>query len=375
MAGRRAGTALLLVATAAWPLAGCGGSQPGDHAAQRTGGPVFGYSDGAYSNTDPAGAGEATKAADYAARGGARVVRVLVRWAFVQPSGPTEWTWDTSDSYVAALRARGIRPLFVVTSAPDWALDPADHCGGPVHLNLCPPARAHLAEWAAFIQRLLRRYAGARPYGLEVWNEPNFVVDWKSVRGIDPKRYAQMLHVAARAVRDVAPDVPVVLGGLALVGDDPANLAVSPARYLRRLKGLGIAGDFDALGVHPYPRPDAQHPAPATGRVEDTLAKVRRAAAQAFGRDIPLWITETGYATPPSGGGEVDEAGQASGLLSLYDRAAKDPDVKLFLVYRLRDPVNVPPADAYGVLRGDWSPKPAYCRLAEAFGSPGACGG
>jgi hypothetical protein len=336
--------------------------------------PAFGYADGSFYDVPP-GAGEASVAAARAREGGAAVVRVLVRWAYVQPLSASDWDWSTVDAYIQALDAAGIRPLLVVTTSPGWAQDPADRCT----TILCPPAASRLPAFATFVEQLARRYAGADPAGIEIWNEPNLTVDWKTATGPDPKRYTALLKAGASASRKVDSKLPVILGGLASGLD--GFYKYSSTTFLNVVYANGGKGSFDAIGLHPYPQPDERNPFPSTWQLDFALYQARYARDVNNDRGRAIWITETGFSTGmpargdwPAVSGTATEGTQGQGILAWYDRAAQFSDVKAFLVWRLRDDAASPYETGWGVLHGDWSPKPAFCELHERF-APAVTGG
>lgn len=354
----RAATALVLLA-----LAGCGGGGDGGVAAGRS--VTFGFADGLY------GGAEGRRAAREADRLGAQVVRVLVRWASVERAPGTP-DWSAVDDEVRALEAAGVKALPVITSAPPWAHDPADACPDV----LCPPAPEHEADLAAFAAALAGRYGADVLHGIEVLNEPNSTVDWHAKGGPDPERYARILKTTAAAIRRAAPDVPVVFGGLAPTKDIPTSGRLSTGTFLRRAYAAGARGSFDAIGVHVYAHPDEAADPPALERLDGSLDEAREARRAAQDGEVPLWITETGYATgmPARNGlpevpGEVTPAEQGPALLAAYDHLAEMSDVELVLLWRLRDDAAAPREKGFGVLNGDWSPKPAAAELGRRFGT------
>src|SRR4051794_41446330 len=53
-------------------------------------------------------------------RAGARIARVAVSWELAEPRRG-EYDWSQTDRAAAALRAQGVRLLFVISAAPAWA--------------------------------------------------------------------------------------------------------------------------------------------------------------------------------------------------------------------------------------------------------------
>jgi hypothetical protein len=134
-----------------------------------------------------------------------------------------------------------------------------------------------------------------------------------------------MLARAYRAVKDVAPQLPVAAAGLAFTEGNGAE-AVNDLDYLRDLFAAGAADTMDALAVHPYGfgRPPDESPSPDRlnfRRLE--LYRARMEASDAAAR--PVWITEMGWRSaapnPDDRWQVVTPAQQRSYTLAALDRA------------------------------------------------------
>ena len=139
-----------------------------------------------------------------------------------------------------------------------------------------------------------------------MWNEPNFPLFWAPK--VSAPRYAQLLGIAARAIRGEDPGARIVLAGLAPVENGPL-----PWVYLRRLYRVpGVEADFDVVGLHPY--------AGSLYSLEYQIEQARSAMADAGDRETPLEVTEFGVAS----GGALQSpmnktpGGQASFLRRAY---------------------------------------------------------
>jgi beta-xylosidase len=108
-----------------------------------------------------------------------------------------------------------------------------------------------------------------------LWNEPNNPAHWN--RTLDPggARFAEMLQLAAAAVRDANPAVTRVLGGISPI--DPA--------WLDDLRQRGALEGLDAVAVHGFPVDWNLWP------LADWPAKVEAARAAS---GLPVWVTEAG---------------------------------------------------------------------------------
>ena len=235
-------------------------------------------------------------------------LRVPVYWFECEPVRGG-YDFGRLDEVVGEAAARGIRVLPFVYGTPAWlAPDPAR-----------PPLESATARgaWSSFLRQLIERYgpggefwdgrAGALPIRRwQIWNEPNFRLFWAPHPV--PRQYAQLLRLAAGAIRGADPGAQIVLGGVA-----PVAGGLLPWVYLRRLYRVpGVERDFDFVAVHPY-----------SIRVGNTIAQVRlaREAIEAAGdAATPILVTELGVAssgTIPSPF-VLGEAGQAEYLRGAF---------------------------------------------------------
>jgi hypothetical protein len=147
---------------------------------------------------------------------GIREVRADVSWT------DALWgSWDRTDRIVQKLDSRGLRWYPIL-----------DAYGQPREAAAQPPDPALYAQAA---RDFALRYRG-RIESVELWNEPNYRTFWTGT----PQQYAEMFRRASRAIKAVAPEIRVVVGGL-------ANLRGWEAWLLR----AGLT-DFDAIALHPY---------------------------------------------------------------------------------------------------------------------------
>jgi beta-xylosidase len=113
---------------------------------------------------------------------------------------------------------------------------------------------------------------------IKFWNEPNNLSHWDFQMDPEWEEYARMTTLGARAVRAVAPDVALVLGGMSPI--DPS--------WLRLMKRRGVLDELDVVAVHGFPL-DWNH-----WRLEDWPAKIAEIEAET---DLPVWVTEVGVST------------------------------------------------------------------------------
>ena len=87
-----------------------------------------------------------------------------------------------------------------------------------------------------------------------------------------------MTETAARAIRKLAPDLTLVLGGISPI--DP--------EFISLLRGYGLLEHLDAIGVHGFPL-DWNH-----WQLNDWPKKLDQIRAVT---DLPVWVTEVGVST------------------------------------------------------------------------------
>jgi beta-xylosidase len=194
-----------------------------------------------------------------------------------------------------------------------------------------------------------------------IWNEPNNKSHWDPV--LDPgwTRFAELARLAGRAIRDVNPALPRVLGGISPI--DPA--------FLRNLEEQGVMDEIDVVALHGFPLDWNLwqiHDWPA--RVDE----IRAATAK------PIWVTEVGISS--FGAEEV----QHWGLKRTADLLiGKVPRIHWYSLYDLPRawPATTRHREAegssyyrhfyMGLLREDGSPKPAMQGYRAVAGEMGLC--
>ncbi len=191
---------------------------------------------------------------------------------------------------------------------------------------------------------------------VKFWNEPNNLSHWDFELDPEWREFATMTASAAEAVRGLAPDLRLVLGGISPI--DPV--------FMGLLKSYGVLDTVDAVAVHGFPL-DWNH-----WRLDEWPAKLDEIRAVT---DLPIWVTEVGVST--FGADEV----QVFGL----ERTAELllPEAERVYWYSLLD---LPPAwgattrhkesegSSYyrhfymGLVRADGTPKPALERFDPRLG-------
>lgn len=286
---------------------------------------------------------------------GARWVRLHVQW---REAEPFPGSYDLAmlahyDRAVAVSRAAGSRVAIMVYNAPAWA-------SGSTERN----TPTDPADFGAFMRFLAVRYAG-QVAAYEIWNEPNVLRFWST--GRDPAAYTALLKAAYAGVKAGDPAARVVYAGLSF----------SDWQFLEASYAAGARGYFDVMATHPYTYCGTRDPEEIRywdGKItEGSFVAYRniRATMLAHGDDKPIWLTEFGWNTSSQTCdlsrkiyGGVTEQMQADYITRAFRILEQDPYVEVAFLYNFRNNYWSRDADVhhaqYGILRTDFSPKPAY---------------
>ncbi len=110
------------------------------------------------------------------------------------------------------------------------------------------------------------------------WNEPNNLSHWDYQMDPEWKEFAHMAILGVRSVRELRPDLSLILGGISPI--DP--------NFIRLLASYGLIDLLDAVGIHGFPL-DWNH-----WQIQEWPRKVRE-IEEVAGR--PVWVTEVGAST------------------------------------------------------------------------------
>src|SRR5512147_2079656 len=97
--------------------------------------------------------------------------RILFYWSELQPNGPDDWNiFHVEDGWISAALANGRQVIGLLENTPRWATDGANQIGVPRGLYL--PIDDPNNLWAAFVRKVVKRYAGRIDHWI-IWNEPD----------------------------------------------------------------------------------------------------------------------------------------------------------------------------------------------------------
>ena len=253
--------------------------------------------------------------------GGIETIRLPVAWSSVQSSPSGGYDWSLVDATMALAARDRLEVLPFLTSSPRWVTGSSRRL--PVD-----NARQRRA-WFEFVYAAVARYGRGGAFwdehgpgsldpltpmpvrAWQIWNEENFFF---FTRPASPGRYARLLKLSRRAVRQADPRADVVLGGL--FGDPRQHPphAMDAADFLDRLYRVGgIKTAFDAVALHPYAADAAE--------LRSLVEGVRGTMIGHRDRRAGLYLTEVGWGSqfnPRVVAFEVGLHGQARELRSSY---------------------------------------------------------
>jgi hypothetical protein len=293
---------------------------------------------------------------------GAGIVRVFVYWPLLEPSSGQVSPAYTSqlDSLISQAGACGIRVMFTLVTSPPWnSMAPAEI--DPFTAGSYPPARTEEFHW--MVAWILRQWPTL--HSIEVWNEPNYLPYWKGT----PADYAALVRAAVAAKREVGSSTLILAGGLA------SGVVDYLVDYLDQLYAAGLSGQ-DGISIHPYSMDcdgpcTLTDPGPAQTPFRAGITRIHDLMV-AHGDRSGLWLTEFGYPSCPAAPSCLPEAQQARWLAKSIRIAACYPYVRGLTPFTIRDipgdPRYAHVMDAhFGLLRTDFTPKPAYSALSSLY--------
>nr|WP_296769756.1 cellulase family glycosylhydrolase [Rhodococcus sp. (in: high G+C Gram-positive bacteria)] len=269
--------------------------------------------------------------------------RLSIPWSNVEYT-QNQLDWSAVDRVVNAVNARGISILGIIAYTPPWATSPV---GQP--LNTRPASPALFGQFAG---KAAARYAG-KISAFEIWNEPNGSMFYGP--SPDAAGYTQLLKAAYPAIK-AANSSATVVGGVLGAVEDAAGMQ-NPVTFANQMYAAGAAGYFDALSYHPY-----QYSLKFADGVYVDHSPARQmmdlhAAMVANGDGAKkIWATEYGVPTA-----YVSESVQSDMITHFITKWQELPYAGPVYLYQLRDQQtgSGDPEMTFGLLRTDWSGKPA----------------
>lgn len=296
---------------------------------------------------------------------GATWVRILMDWKLISGAYPT-LDWSYLDTALTTITNAGLNVLLVPNDTP------------PFPVPTSPQA------FAAFMTAAAQRYGPGGSVTLavpvrhwEIWNEPNFFFGQPPNGGTIVSMYAYQ-KAGYDAIKAVDSGAFVISAGLIPV---PNGWATTDAvTWLTGMYAAAPAGGpypWDGVGFHPYSGTDA------AGTQEPTTTQVWIAEIPQLYQVMvkygdgakPMWFTEFGFATLPSGVGGglfVTPAVQAQWMVEeitnlqiVADQAGITTGPYFLYNYRNSLSDNGTASNQYGmgVVNFDFTPKPSWAAV------------
>lgn len=293
---------------------------------------------------------------------GFNAIRLHVEWPVVEPA-PGQFDWAETDRQIIEAAKRQLQILAVVTYTPSWAAVAV----GPNYLH---PRPADPAQFGAFVKIAAERYRGmVRSW--EIWNEPNVVQSFAPAP--DPGVYSRLLQNAYTAIKSTDPQSTVITGGTS--PSATSDTGIAPAAFMQAIYDNGAGDYFDAVAMHPYSAPNllsAPGPPESSNAAIAAVTEVLRSHGQG---DKPIWFTEFGASTAGQSAGDLGQVGvteqrQAEILVDAirYLRTLANCGPLFIFDHRDIDSASNNVEFRYGLLRSDFSPKPALPAVQQLLG-------
>ena len=290
--------------------------------------------------------------------------RILFYWREIQPTGPDDWnTLHVLEEWLAQANSSGRTVVGLIKNTPPWASEDGTEAGIPKGLYLDVDDPDNL--WAEFVRKIAAYYSIRNVHHWIIWNEPEIP---KGVYGYEfagtTREYYRLLKVAYQVIKEVDPDSVVHLAGLTWWHDQ---------EYLDRLFQIAREDDdaeaneffFDVISLHLYFRSET------VKTIIDEVNKIQ----EKYGFDKPIWLNETN--APPNKDPEWPverpqfevDLDQQSWFIAQSLALGFAAGAQRISVYKLLD-IHLPPGgESFGLLRPDFSQRPAYLAYMTAISS------
>lgn len=240
---------------------------------------------------------------------GIRHVRMDFSWHALEKSKGS-WSFAALDAVVDDAHAASIELLAMAGYGNPLYSSKARAAAPGLDLPLDAAPKAYFApddpsDYARFVSKLVERYKD-RVDSYELWNEENIGYRfWRPAA--DPRGYAKLAELGARAGKKQCPGCLFILGGLSMSQPVPTlNLYPVGPKYLDAACTARpqLHRQVEAVSFHPYPYPKdppEKETAPFADRVQGSLrtqTRQIRSAIEPHG-EMRLWITENGWPTNP----------------------------------------------------------------------------
>ena len=281
--------------------------------------------------------------------------RILFYWSELQPTGPEDWnTLHVREEWLEHADLAGRTVVGLLKNTAPWASEDGIESGLPKGLFLPVDDPDNL--WANFVRRTVNYYSVRNVHHWIIWNEPEIRA---GVYGFEfagsAADYYRLLKVAYLAIKETDPEAVIHLAGITWWHDQS---------FLGRFLQVAMADPegpendyfFDIISLHIYFRSET---------VQSLLNAVK-AIQNDFGISKPVWINETN-ASPNKDPlwpverpvFQIDLEQQAWYIIQAFALGFANGADRI-AVYKLVDILLPPGGESFGLLRPDFSRRPAF---------------
>ena len=293
-----------------------------------------------------------------ASAAGVKTVRTDLLWHEIEPE-KGDLNYEGYRRVINAAAARNMEVLALLVYGNAWASSDYEN------ENTTPPDDP--ADFANYARGVAEQF-GDRIRHYEIWNEPNaWLRFWITPEAkAEPGRYGVLLEAAAHSIKSVDNDANVIFGGTLFHGQ---NIFPGTLEFLEESHTAipTLKDAYDSVAWHPYNiYPPREAPESAKGselplpekwdQLQSTMESIQVA-------DKPVAVSEIGWPVA----GPISESMQADYLIRAHLLAVERRS-PMSCWYTLRDGIpgsasSLAPEHAFGLVRNDYSPKPAYLAL------------
>lgn len=281
--------------------------------------------------------------------------RILFYWNEIQPAGPDDWnTLHVLEEWLVEAEAQDRVVLGLLKNTPAWATDGAPFSGVPRGLYLDVDDPDNL--WAGYVRKVMRYYAPRGVHNWIVWNEPEIDPGvYGHEFGGTTSDYFQLLKVAYLVAKEEDPDAVIHLAGWSY-WHDPGWLD----EFLRVATSDADAAAnryyFDTITLHIYFRVET------VAELVDEVWRIQ----ERYGLRKPIWINETNASPNLDPGWPVvrpqfpTDLDQQAWFIVQAHALGFGSRASRVGVYKLVDVLLPEGGESFGIVRPDFSQRPAF---------------
>jgi hypothetical protein len=268
------------------------------------------------------------------------MVRSFPEWPGLEPERG-RFTWEAADGLVESARKFRIQVFGVLAYLAPWASSAPPDADHGARTRTFP--LKDIQYWREYVEATVARYRNDITYW-EVYNEFNSPAFARNATVSD---YASLVKNAYEVAKQANPDCRIGIGC--------ADVDIS---FLEQAIAQGAGGCFDFVNVHPYSLMSAAMAGrePVFLQMGTNLRKMLQKTGQRA--DIELWVSEIGVAATDT---PEPEQRQAEAIVKAFTLCLGQGIEKVFW-FEGRGPAYGPAGD-FGLIRQDWTRRPAFVAL------------